>query len=504
MKQSTNGKSHFDVARAAKVPLVAINTPDPASTIRKIEAKYATAPVAQWDVINGITAITAPAVGPVNKMNTLPDGTVNSAVVTGNPVEALIKAKAFPQATILFFHNAQMFMDKSSPGAALAAPIIQAVWNLRDLFKKTGSMLVLLSHAFRLPDELQHDIFMIDESLPTNEDLGNLIVKTFMSNGLKKPTKKTIPQLMAATSGLAEFPIQQIISMSVSKTRGKPKIDVEQLWKRKIDKIEEVAGLKIHRTGPRFNEVGGNDNIKDMLTRVAASENKPSLVVFIDEIEKALQAAGQDTSGVTTDQLKVLLTEMQNNDWTGCILYGFPGTAKSEIAKSFGQECGAITVEADLGAMKNIYVGSSEARMRAFMKIIKAMGGQKVFFVATCNHIEILRPELKRRFKYGIYFSDLPTRAEKDVIWVIKLKKYNIPLQERPDDTGWTGAEIDACCQTAKALNISLKHASKFITITSQAMGGDVKKMRQSASGKYISMQHPGVYIYKEEQAHAV
>lgn len=497
--------THFDVARNAKVPLVAINTPDPASTINRIQAKYAGSPIAQWDVINGITALTPSATGPVNRMNTLPDNTVNAALATGNPVEALIKSKAFTQGSILFFHNSQLFMDKSSPGGALAAPIIQGVWNLRDIFKKNGCMLVLLSHNFSLPDELQHDIFVIDEELPTDTELANLIVKTFAQNGLNKPTRKTIPQLMDATLGLAEFPIKQIISMSVSKGRGKPKIDLEQLWKRKIDKIEEVQGLKIHRTGPRFSDIGGNDNIKDMLRRVAASEKKPSLVVFIDEIEKALQAAGQDTSGVTTDQLKVLLTDMQNNDWTGCILYGFPGTAKSEIAKAFGQECGALTVEADLGAMKNIYVGSSEARMRAFMKIIKAMGGQKVFFVATCNHIEILRPELKRRFKKGIYFSEIPdgphydTREERDSIWNIHMKKFHV-FGEKPDDTAWTGAEIRNCCETAADLGIPLKDAGRFMTITSQAMGADVKKMRQAASGKYISMKHPGVYIYQEQK----
>lgn len=497
MKQ--NGTSHFDIAKNAKVPLVVINTPDPASTIRKIQSKYQSSPVAQWDVINGITALTPQATTPVSNINRLPDGSVNAAVVTGNPVEALIKAKQLPSGSILFFHNSQMFMDKSGSGSALAAPIIQAVWNLRDTYKKNSNMLVLLSHNFSLPEELQHDIYVIDESLPTDQELANLIVKTYQANGLKKPTKRNIPALIDATSGLAEFPIQQIISMSVTKGRGRsgPRLDLEQLWKRKIDKIEEVPGLKIHRTGPRFSDIGGNDNIKDLLRRIANSDKKPRLVVFIDEIEKALQAAGMDTSGVTTDQLKVLLTEMQNNYWTGVILYGFPGTAKSEIAKSFGQECGALTVEADLGAMKNIYVGSSEARMRAFMNIVKAMGGQKVFFVATCNHIEILRPELKRRFKCGIFFSDLPTQEEKDLIWKIYEKKYNIS-GFRPNDDGWTGAEIRNCCEISKDLNIPLREASRFMTITSQAMGADVKKMRISASGKYVSMQHPGIYTYQE------
>jgi len=499
---TTNGINQFDVARRSGVPILSINTTDPASTINRIKATHTAFPIAQWDVINGIQALTARATDAVTTMNRLPDGSINAALATGNPVEALVKAAILPDTAILFFHNAQLFMDKLSPGG-LAAPIIQAVWNLRDTYKKTRKTLVLLSPSFPIPPELEHDVFIIDEALPSDTELASLIVRTFTTNGLKKPTKKLLPSLINATSGLAEFPIQQIISMSTTRTKsGTAKIDVDQLWKRKIDKINNVAGLLIHRTGPRFSDIGGNHNLKDLLLRVARSEEKPSLVVFLDEIEKALQAAGQDTSGVTTDQLKVLLTEMQNNYWTGLICYGFPGTAKSAMAKAFGREAGAITVEADLGAMKNIYVGSSEARMRAFVKIIKAMGGKKVFFFATCNQIEILRPELKRRFKKGIWFSDLPDRSEKDVIWDIYQTKFNIKNQERPDDAGWTGAEIENCCETANELKIPIKTACRFMTIVSQSM--DVTKVRKAASGKYVSTQHPGIYQYREGQPNAV
>lgn len=499
---TTNGNSQFDIARRAGVPIISINTTDPASTIKRIMVLHSSAPIAQWDVINGVQALTANLTDTVVNINRLPDGSVNPALATGNPVEALIKTAALPSSSILFFHNAQLFMDKLSPGG-LAAPIIQAVWNMRDAYKKTKKTLVLLSPAFPVPAELEHDVFVIDEQLPSDQDLATLIVRTFTSNGLKKPTKKLLPTLIDATSGLAEFPIQQIVSMSTTRARnGKPKIDIDQLWRRKIEKINNVAGLLIHRTGPRFSDIGGNQNIKDLLLRVARSDNRPRLVVFIDEIEKALQAAGQDTSGVTTDQLKVLLTEMQNNGWTGLISYGFPGTGKSALAKAFGQEAGAITVEADLGAMKNIYVGSSEARMRAFVKIIKAMGGSKVFFIATCNMIEILKPELKRRFKKGIYFSDLPDKAERNVIWDIYFRKFGITNQEKPIDDGWTGAEIENCCETAHELNIPIKNASRFLTIVSQSM--DVNKVRKAASGKYVSTQHPGVYQYREELQNAV
>lgn len=495
----------FIRARTANVPLLAVNTPDPASTIKKVMLTHADAPIAQWDIINGLGSLTQQSLAQVNRINTLPDGSVNAALATGNPVECLVKVSGIvqpgvnvpglPNGSILFFHNTQLFMDKMQPGNTIATPVIQAIWNLRDKFRKAKSMLVMLSPHLKLPDELEHDIMMIEEPLPNEEELASIVAKAFTGTGLKKPRKRTMPQYVDAISGLATFPAFQIIRMSVQRSRtGKPKIDIDNLWKQKIDKIEATHGLKIHRTGPLFRDIGGNENIKDMLSRISKSQKAPRIVVFIDEIEKAMAAAGKDTSGVTTDQLKVLLTDMQNNDWTGCIIYGFPGTGKSQLAKAFGHEAGALTVEADLGAMKNIWVGSSEARMRSFMKIIKAMGNSKVFFMATCNHVEILRPELKRRFKHGIWFSDLPDKKVRDRIWEIYLKKHAIPQQERPNDDGWTGAEIEVCCERAKDLGIPLKEAMRFMTILSQHMGDDVQKVRKSASGKFVSTEHPGVY----------
>lgn len=490
--------AQFGKARKSNVPLVAINISDPASTVRTVRVAYNTDPIAQWDVINGLQALTEKATEPVNKMNTLLDGTINPALATGNPVEALMKITKMPTKSIVLLHNIHMFVDKTTPGNTISAPVIQAIWNLRDIYRRSTSTLIMLAPQFTLPDELQNDIILFDEDLPTNSELQSIITKSYVASGLKKPSKAEMPKLKDATSGLAPFAIDQIIRMSVKPANGRkrPKLDLEQLWKFKIGRIENAVGLTIHRTGPRFSDIGGNNNIKEFLSKIAVSDICPTLVVFMDEIEKSMHAAGTDTSGVTTDQLKVLLTEMQNNGWTGCIGYGFPGTGKSELAKAFGHECGALTVEADLGAMKHIWVGSSEARMRQFIKIIKAMGQKKVFFFATCNHIEILRPELVRRFKCGVWFSDLPSRDEKDVIWKLKVRKYDIPQQEVPNDEGWTGAEIEVCCSTARDLKISLKDACKFMTVVSHGMGDQVHQMRKAASNKYISMQHPGVYTY--------
>jgi SpoVK/Ycf46/Vps4 family AAA+-type ATPase len=211
-----------------------------------------------------------------------------------------------------------------------------------------------------------------------------------------------------------------------------------------------------------------------------------------------LHAAGMDTSGTTTDQLKVLLTSMQNYGWNGMIIYGFPGTGKSELAKAFGSEAHCPTIEADLPAMKNMWVGSSEANMRAFIKTIRGMSNNSpnVFFIATCNSLTSLPPEFQRRFRKGLWWKGLPAAPVRDKIWDIYFRKFHIQDRDKPNDDGWNGAEIRLCAENAHEYGCSLREAAANMTIMSKAMGEEIEERQRAVSGKYLDAEHPGVYHY--------
>lgn len=484
--------NQFKAARRASAPIVAINTPDPSATIGVIQVALGAEPIAQWNIIDGITALNDRVKGEVGQMNQGED----PSVITGNPIEALRRAAAFmPNRGVLFFHNAHFFAQTTPTDSH--KPVIQAIWNLRDKWKVGGKTLVLLAPSFEVPLELRNDIVMIDEPLPTDKELIPVVTRGLSKVSAKRAGSKLMTKLVDAVAGLATFNAEQTISMSVSPKTKRP--DMDQIWEQKIKIIEQARGLKVYRHGAEFKDIGGNDNIKLLLQKIARGNRCPRLVVFLDEIEKTMQSAGTESSGTTTDQLKVLLTSMQDYNWTGTLIYGFAGTGKSELAKAFGNEAGCPTVEADLGGMKNMWVGSSEANMRAFIKTILAMGGNNVFFIATCNGLVNLPPEFKRRFRKGVWFCDLPAAPERSKIWEIYFRKFNLQDRVKPVDDGWTGAEIRLCCENAHEFGISLLEAATFMTITSHAMGNDVEAMRQAASGKYIDAQNPGVYHYRPQ-----
>lgn len=128
------------------------------------------------------------------------------------------------------------------------------------------------------------------------------------------------------------------------------------------------------------------------------------------------------------------------------------------------------------------------------------MSGRPPMVIATCNAIAQLPPELRRRFSFGTFFFDIPDaesnyadRSERDSIWQIYLNE-KFGKTTLPDDKGWTGAEIRNCVIISSRLNITLEAAADFIVPVSISAAEQITKLREQATGKFISASHPGVY----------
>src|SRR5262249_27645499 len=246
--------------------------------------------------------------------------------------------------------------------------------------------------------------------------------------------------------------------------------------------------------------------IKTFMRRVITGKNPPRVIVFIDEIEKMLAAGAQgDTSGVSQGFLGTMLSYMQDHNSRGTIFVGPPGAAKSAVAKATGAEAGVPTIALDLGGMKGSLVGQSEERLRAALKVITAVGGDNALFIATCNGIATLPPELRRRFGLGTWFFNLPDREERQAIWELYFKKYDVPdFRIEFSHEGWTGAEIKQCCMLAHDLDITLKEASAYIVPVARAAKETIETLRRESDGRYLSASYPGVYTSQQTGAETV
>jgi len=468
-------------ARRVSTPLVAINTPDPAATIKAVCAAIETGndaqtPVkVQWDFVQGFTGL-----NDIGKA-----WATDHQGTEGSCYAALLAALQLPPGSILFIHLANWWLVE--PG------VVQATWNLRDAFKADQRMVTFLAKCLTLPAELSDDVTTFDEPLPTEAELAEIVARQHRNVELElKPEIQG--KAVEALRGLSAFAAEQATALSLRKTG----LDLDRCWARKRQQIEQTPGLKVFRGGESFGSIGGCDVVKGFLSRVVQGQARPNAVVFVDEIEKMLGGRG-DLSGVSQDQLGAILTYMQDHNAAGVIFIGPPGAAKSAIAKAAGNEAGIPTVQLDLGSCKGSLVGQSEQQLRSALKVIDAVSNGRSLWIATCNAIADLPPELRRRFTLGTFFFDLPNAVERNAIWDIYLPKLPASaLQgEHPADEGWTGAEIRQCCDIAWRLGCTLAEAAGFIVPVSRSAADKLEALRAQADGRFLSASHPGVYERK-------
>lgn len=488
----------FLAAWYAGTPLLAVVTPDPGATLRTLRAavEKEKPPLLRWNCMEGIVGVNEPGVEAAAAV--LGGGDV--VAKSGNPSSALELAANLPEKAILFFFNAHRFVGRDVAGNEA---VCQAAWNLRDKYKASDRMLVLLAPELVLPPELAQDVIVLEEILPGDEELAKIVAGVHKGAKLPGPKKDVLDKTVDALRGLSAFTAEQVVAMSLRKSG----LDLDAVWIRKRQAIEATKGLTVYRGGETFSDIGGLDRIKEFTSGLFAGGAPPKMIVHLDEIEKMLAGSGGtsglgDTSGVSQDALGVILRKMEDNDWTGLLAVGPPGSGKSLVSKALGNTFGLVSLAFDLGAMKGSYVGQSEGAIRQAMRVVESVAGRGgAFFIATCNRLESLPPELRRRFRLGIWFFDLPTPAERDVIWGINLKRYGLTDGERPDDRGWTGADIRNCCDVAWRLRCSFCAAAGYLVPVAKSNPEAVDALRLMARGRFLSASKPGPYQGPEEGA---
>lgn len=471
----------FKAARRVSAPIVVLRTADQIAAVSAIQQSFngSPPPMITWDLARGMAPLNPEGEEAFRDLDVEP-------IMTANPAETLGLALKLPAKSILFCYNFHRVIQEPS--------VSQGVWNVREDFKTDGRTLVLLGPDMTLPAELQADALVIDEPLPTEQQLATIILSQLDAAGIAaKVDEPTLVKATDAVAGLAAFPAEQAVAMSLSPEG----IDVAGLWERKRQAIEQAPGLSVWRGSETFDDIGGVDNAKGFGRSILAGTIPPRAIVFIDEIEKAMAGGAGDTSGVSQEMLGTMLTWMQDKAVTGMLLVGPPGAAKSAYAKALGNTGGVPTIAFDLGGMKGSLVGQSGSNLRTALKVVDAVSQGRALVVATCNSLATLPPELRRRFTFGTFFFDLPSAAERETIWLIYARKYGIfgpQTKERPRDDGWTGAEIKACCDIAARLQITVTAAASYIVPVAKSAAESIQKLREQASGRFISASEPGVY----------
>lgn len=439
-------------------------------------------PLAVWDVDQGL------------QLNG------QAAENTGDPVAAIraLRAMATPDGSaLLVLPNFHRLISGAEVVQALAHQIHQG--------KQNRTFIIILAPVIQIPVELERQFVVIEHDLPDRRQLEE-IARGIATEPGEMPEAGDLARLLDAASGLSRFEAEGAFSLSLVRHG---LLEPESTWELKTQALKKSGLLALHRGGEGFEDLGGLDAMKSFCRRALRPRD-------------------------TGDPVKP----------RGIMLLGVPGTGKSAFAKALGNEVGRPTLHLDVGSLMGSLVGQTEANVRQALRIADAMSpvvlfcdeiekalsgvassGQTdsgvsarlfgsllawlndhesdVFFMATCNDITKLPPEFSRAERFdGIFFLDLPSRAEKEAIWQIYLKKFGIREdQSRPDDVDWTGAEVRSCCRLARLLDIPLEEAARNVVPVAVTAAESVERLRTWAAGRCLSATEPGIYSRSPKEA---
>jgi len=390
---------------------------------------------------------------------------------------------------ILVLQNFHRFLQSAEIVQALSRQIVTG--------KQQRTFIVILAPVVNIPVELEKLFVVLEHDLPGRDQLHEIACGIATEPG-ELPDGAELETLLDAASGLTRYEAEGAFSLALVRNN---RLTADVLWQQKAQLLKKSGSLSLHRGSDNFASLGGLASLKAFCKRslLGPSRNDPQ--------RRA----------------------------RGVMLLGIPGTGKSAFCKCLGAEVGRPTLVLDVGAMYGSLVGDTERNIRQALRTIdaiqpaivlvdeieKALAGaggasdsgvstrlfgtflswlsdhqSDVYVVASCNDISKLPPEFSRAERWdGVFFVDLPGRAEKDAIWRLYCDQYSLDRQQRmPDDTNFTGAEIKACCRLAALLDLPLVQAAQNVVPVAVTAAETVERLRTWASGRCLSADQAGIY----------
>jgi len=366
-------------------------------------------------------------------------------------------------------------------------------------------MVLLASPVASLHPELAHVAYPLRLSRPSPAEIASAIVDPLIAGldpagypGFREPGVDA--RIATTLRGLYYQQADDGLLLMTRRHRAPTEAFFTDLSNYKAGIVNATGHLTLHQGGAAFADLGGLTALKEFCKSSIAG----------------------DVTGIAPK---------------GVLLLGPPGVGKSAFAKALGNETGRPTLILDPGKLMGKFIGDTEANLAAALATIeamspcilmideveKALGGSAgagdsgvlsrmlgtllswmsdrtshVYVVFTSNNMAGLPPELTRAGRFdGVFFIDLPGAADRAKIWPIHEATYGVS-GERPDDAGWTGAEIEGCCRQARLRSITLAKAARQIVPLSKTAAESIEATRIWAEGRCLSADFDGLYGREE------
>ena len=296
---------------------------------------------------------------------------------------------------------------------------------------------VIIAPSLVLPIELQKDITVVDFDLPTLDEIKSLLnemIEMNESSGIVIDLKEDEKEVLCkAAQGLTLQEAENAFARAMV-SKGQLTIkELDVILDEKCQVIKKTGILEFIKSDFNMNDVGGLENLKKWLIKRNNS--------WLGKAQKDYNLPAPK----------------------GVLITGVPGCGKSLTAKAMSALWQLPLLRLDVGKIFSGLVGSSEENMRKAIQTAEAVapsilwideiekgfggnGGERdggtatrvfgtfltwmsektkpVFVIATANNINALPSEMLRKGRFDeIFFVDLPTKAERKVIFKLHLEK---------------------------------------------------------------------------------
>lgn len=385
-------------------------------------------------------------------------GVPGSEAPSNEPEEALKLIKADPQPNLYVMCDLHPFLTDNPRLVRLLKEIA-----MNEAAHKPT--LVLVSHAFRLPAEVQRYAARFSLALPSEDELLSIVREeatrwSERNRGARVRTdNRTLQQVVKNLRGLSHAEARALARNVICDDGAITQDDLPELNKTKFQLLDLEGVLSFEYDTARFADVGGLLNLKRWLAERQAG--------FLEA--KAVDAP------------------------KGVLLVGVQGAGKSLAAKAVAGLWGLPLLRLDFACLYNKFFGETERNLREALRLAEQMapcvlwmdevekglasgdhdGGVSqrvlgtlltwmaerkapVFVVATANAIDRLPPELVRKGRFDeLFFVDLPSIQVRADIFRIHLQRRDLD-PERFDleqlaatSEGFSGAEIEQAIVSA-------------------------------------------------------
>jgi len=395
---------------------------------------------------------------------------------------------------------------------------------VRDLSSMPSLRLIMVvPESETVPDELQHDIPVVDYLLPDKDEVKRIydyIIESSTPENQEVPelyTKRQRDEIISSASGMTQMEVEVALSKAI--VENKPAKDSGRNWhdipfesfnttilKSKTEIVKQSEVLELMEPIP-ISEVGGLENYKDWIKLVADCLTPEAVEAGVDKAK-------------------------------GAVVVGPPGTGKTMLGKTTGTVLNRPLVRVDISKCFAGIVGQSEGKARSAIKQLEAMapvvalidevdkalggahkgGGDSgvsqrvlgifltamqeskadIFWILTANRVGNLPSEMLRKGRMDEVFAVLPpNRTEREAVFRIHLKKRKvnpdkvIGLNAAVDASrGYVSAEIEAAVKEAKKISYqtgkpitgdTLCHQLRIMKPISEAFPEDFAAMEQWA-----------------------